>query len=472
MRSSDWKPVLSVKPYRLTIAAASAVLVLAGCASLEPHYADPSPDLPPVWPGQQANSAPHGASSWDELVLDERLRQVIGLALENNDDLAISALRVERARQLYQIKQAGSLPDMSVEIAGSRTRTYGAAGSSLASTAVATVGFTSYELDLFGKVRSLKKAALESFLASQQTQRQVRNIIVGDTIKRYITLAADQELLGLAQSTLDTRVESLKVLSARLRAGEASPLDYRRAETELAQAHDDLLAARTQVELDRQALDLTVGSPVHDAQLPVQGHLADILSLAGVAVGLPSEVLLSRPDIQAAEHALAAANANIGAARAAMFPSIGLTAAGGRASADLSNLVTEGARHWSLAPTAALPIFDFGRRRAEAKAAEIDRDIAVRRYQLSVKEAFQQVADALTVEEVALERISAANWRQESSGEALRIVDRQFSAGVSAYIDVLDAHRTANEASRGLILSMVSRDLNRVTLFVALGNGV
>lgn len=466
-------PNHSSKPFRppLRMGLLPIVVALAACTTLEPAYERPPSELPESWTGNaQSGDQIPPTEDWTKLIVDGRLRQVLALTKQNSEDIALAALRIERARQQFQISASQAIPTADASVSQSRTENR-SSNPAIASSATASVGFTGYEIDLFGKVRSMKHQALQLFLANEQSKRAIENAVMGDTVKRYLTMAADQDLLLIAESTLQSRQEAVRILRARTRAGEGSPLDLARAETELAAAQEEHVSALTQVQLAKNALNATVGTAVPDALLPPIGTLNEILDQGPPPSGLRSEVLLARPDVAAAEAELKAANANVGVARAALFPSIRLTAALGGASDQLTHLFSDGGRYWTLLPSLSIPLFDGGARKASVAVSVVDRDMAAVRYRDALHDAFYQVADALALDSTALERIALLRSRQDNAKKALRLVNAHYTAGITAYIDVLDAQRTANQADRSLTELCLSREINRVSLFVALGNG-
>ncbi|MBH1816827.1 TolC family protein [Stenotrophomonas maltophilia] len=467
-KSSSRKP----RRPRLALALLPIVAALAACTTLEPAYKRPPSELPETWSnGHAAGAHVPPTEGWGKLVADNRLRQVLVLTKQNSEDIALAALRIERARQQYRISGSQAMPTGDATVSQSRTENR-SSSQPFASSATASVGITSYELDLFGKVRSMKRQALQLLLANQQSKRAIENAALGDSIKRYLTLAANQDLLLIAQSTLQSREEAVRILAARTRAGEGSPLDLARAETELAVAQEEHVTALTELELAKNALNTTVGTVVPDTLLPTPGTLNALLDQRPPPTGLSSEVLLARPDVAAAEAELKAANANVGVARAALFPSIRLTAALGGASDQLTHLFSDGGRYWNLLPSATIPLFDGGARKANVAVSVVDRDIAAVRYRDALHDAFYQVADALSLDSTALERIALLRARQDAAQKALNLVNKHYTAGIAAYIDVLDAQRTANQADRTLTERCLSREINRVSLFIALGNGM
>lgn len=460
------------------LAAATAVTLLSGCASLAPHYERPEAPVPSEWrQGEAAAQATDGSAdspavsriAWQAFFRDARLQQVIALALENNRDLRVAMSNIEKARAQYRIQRAAQLP--SVAIDGGQTANGTDTGSgdfAISRQYSATVGFSGYELDLFGRVRSLKREALEAYLATEEAQRSTRLSLVAETAGDWLTLAADIERLALARKTLESQQESLKRSEARHAQGVASGLDLAQARTSVESARIDVATYTTQVEQDRNALELVVGAPVADALLPVEGTDTPV-ALAEIPAGLDSSLLLDRPDVLSAEHTLKSANADIGAARAAFFPTITLTGSAGRGSDQLSDLFGGGMRLWSFAPRISLPIFNAGSLRASLKVSEAQRDIAVATYEKAIQTAFREVADALAVRAGLQERLAAQQALVDTTARAYALAGTRYGNGVDSYLDVLDAQRSLYAAQQGLIGLRLVEASNRVTLYKTLG---
>jgi multidrug efflux system outer membrane protein len=334
----------------------------------------------------------------------------------------------------------------------------------------AGVGVTSYELDIFGRVRSLKDAALQSYLATRETSRAVQISLIAETANAWLSLAADQDLLALAQETLRTREESLKLTRSRFDAGAANQLDLRQAETLAETARSDVATYVAQVEQDRNALRLVVGTNVPADLLPA-GGLVTAQILPDLPAGIPSDVLTRRPDVLAAEHDLAGANANIGAARAAFFPRITLTGSAGVASNDLDSLFDSGNGTWSFAPRISLPIFAGGANVANLDAAKASRDIAVATYEKTVQTAFREVADGLAVQSTIQDRVGSQERLVAAANDSVRLSRARYGAGIDSSLTLLDAQRTLYTAQQGLIGARLVRATNLATLYKSLGGG-
>ncbi|MCE4369614.1 efflux transporter outer membrane subunit [Xanthomonas hortorum] len=465
---------------RVPLALALTSMVLAGCATtLAPRYERPAAPVSAQWPIGESDSVSAPSRSvadtpWQALFADPGLRGVVELALDNNRDLRAAALNIERARAQYRIQRSELLPDVGVGVAGNSGRTpapVSATGASMVSHAYsADLGISAWELDLFGRLRSLEEQALRQFLATEATGFAVRTSLIAEVASAYLALAADTEQLALARETFRSRQEAYELQRQRYDIGSASDLELRQSEAEQEAARDLMLALESAVAIDRNALELLVGTPV-PAGLHPAVPLESMLALQDIPAGLPSDLLQRRPDILAAEHVLIGANANIGAARAAFFPSISLTAGVGRASDSLSSLFDGGNRAWNFAPRINLPIFSGGRLRAQLAVSGIDRDIAVADYERSIQVAFREVADALALRSTLEGRLSAQQRQVEAAQGAYRLVSERQDNGVSSYLEVLDAQRTLYVAQQNQIATRLARQANLVVLYKALGGG-
>ncbi|MEG0141416.1 MAG: efflux transporter outer membrane subunit [Comamonas sp.] len=461
------------------VAAACAAALLAGC-NLAPVYK--TPDLP-VPETVSANAAPVQASEAAlqqaqalQWLQSSQLRDVVALALSNNRDLRVAVENIEKARAQYGITRADLLPGITAQAQGNRTRSAADLTTTGRSTIneqyTAQLGFASYELDLWGRIRNLSEASLQQFLLSQENQRNVQISLVADVSNAWLTLAADQARLQLAKDTLDSRIKAFELTRKMYELGSTSGLVLAQNQTTVDTARGDVASYTSQVDRDRNALQLLVGGPVPAPLLPTAQTLmngADTAALKAVPVPLPSTVLLKRPDVQAAERNLQAMNANIGAARAAMFPSITLTGSIGTGSSDLDRLFGNSNSTWSFIPLVRLPIFDAGRNRANVQVAESNQRIALSQYEKSVQTAFREVADVLADRAQWGERLSAQTSMVANTQKAFDLSNARFKAGVDNYLSVLDAQRSLYTAQQTLIGLRLSEQLNRVTLWKALG---
>ena len=455
-------------------------LALTGCVSMAPRYRTPEPPVPKAWPEGPSYkaadaSAPRAADlAWQDFILDTQLRKVLDLALRNNRDLRIAALNTEKARAYYRIQRAELLPTVNAVAYGSKQRlpasVSGTGQTIVAEQYAANVGITSWELDFFGRVRSLKNRALEQYLATEQARDSAQISLLAEVANVYLALAADSESLKLAQETLANQEASYKLVHRRFEVGASSEIDAYRAQVSVETARGDAARYTRMVAMDRNALDLLAGAPVPADWLP--GALGAVASLKDFTPGLPSEVLTRRPDILAAEHQLKAANANIGAARAAFFPRISLTTNIGTMDSQLSGLFKSGSDAWAFSPQVVLPIFDTGARWANLKASRSDRDIFLAQYEKAIQSAFREVADALAQRGTLDDQLAA----QESLTKALegtyRLAQARYAAGIDSYLGVLDAQRSLYGAQQGLIALRQAREANLITLYKVLGGGL
>ncbi|HML79940.1 AdeC/AdeK/OprM family multidrug efflux complex outer membrane factor [Geobacter sulfurreducens] len=470
-----------MKPCKIhVVLAGAALLVTAGCATMAPRYTQPAAPVPAAWPEgsayQQAAAAekPVADIPWQEFFVDEKLRKLIALTLENNRDLRMAALNIERSRAQYQIRRADLFP----QVDASADATFKRQPEGLSATGRADtidqysvgLGVSSYELDLFGRVRSLKDQALEQYLATEQARRSVQISLVSEVAVNYLSLAADRERLNLAQETLANQQESYKLTKSRFDAGVSSALDLHQAQTSVDAARVDIARFTTLVAQDINALNLVVGSPVPAELLP-PALSATLTALEDVAPGLPSDVLLRRPDILQAESLLKGANANIGAARANFFPRITLVSSVGFGSDDLAGLFKGDAFTWSFAPRITVPIFTAGANQANLKVAEVDRDIAVARYEKAIQTAFREVADALAQRGTIGDQLAAQQSLTDATAESHKLSQARYEKGVDNYLQVLDAQRALYSAQQNLIGVRLSRLTNLVTLYRVLGGG-
>lgn len=476
----------SMPPLRLLTAVAAAALLTA-CSTLAPDYERPVSVVPDTWaatpttptaPSASTNTAVAPAADgldWQAFIADDKLRSVIALALKNNRDLRVSTLNVERLQALYQVQRADLLPSVNAGVGQSAQRLPGdlsGTGQSMISRQYSgTVGISAYELDLFGRVRSLKDAALSQYMATEQAQRSAQISLVSQVSVAYMTLAADRERLALAEQTLQSRRETLRLTQRMHELGVSSALDLRQVQSTVDSARADVASYSSLVAQDLNALTLLVGTPVASELLPTAISSAALTLTQDLSAGLPSDVLLRRPDVQQAEKTLEAANANIGAARAAFFPRISLTASAGTASADLDNLFKSGQESWSFVPQISIPIFSGGRNRANLRVSELDRDIAVAQYEKAIQSAFKEVSDALAQRATVGEQTDAQEALAASTQDAFRLARARYEKGIDDYLSTLDAQRSSYTAQQALISARLAQQVNRVTVYKVLGGG-
>jgi multidrug efflux system outer membrane protein len=420
-----------------------------------------------------AGGAPADAVAWQAYFSDARLREVIALALANNRDLRVAALDIERARAQYRIRRADLLPAVGATGSAVAQRLPGeftpSGESEVSRTYSATVGFTAWEADFFGRIRSLKAEALETYLATEEARRSVQISLVAETAYAWLALAADRERLAVALRTFETRQKSFELTRASFDAGAVTALDLRQAETLMQGARADVARYTSLVAQDSNALALVAGTSVPAELLPAA--LSDGVAPADLPAGVPSEVLVRRPDILQAERALRAANANIGAARAAFFPRITLTADAGSLSSTLDGLFATGSGTWSFIPQIRIPIFEAGRLKANLDVAEVQRDIHVAQYERAIQRAFREVADALADRATLAEELDARRRVLEATQAGFNLSEARYKGGVDSYLGLLDAQRTLYAAELDLIGVRLADAANRVALYKVLGGG-
>jgi multidrug efflux system outer membrane protein len=461
-----------------TLTLSLMALGLSACASLAPDYARPDAPVRSQWPAGGAVSTateatPAAELAWQAYFPDPRLQQLIGQALANNRDLRVAVLNIASARAQYRIQRAGRFPSVSADASQSAARTPGELTSSgeptISRQYSASLG-VSWEIDLFGRIRSLQDQALETYLATEEARRATQISLVAEVADAWLTLAADQALLDLARRTYDTRAESLALMQRSYELGAASRLDLSQLQSTTARARADLAAAQAQVAKDRNAIELLAGGAVDASWLPAS--LADVAQpVAELPAGVPAEVLVRRPDVLQAERQLRAANANIGAARAAFFPSINLTGSYGSASANLDGLFESGSRAWTFVPSVSLPIFNAGALRASLDVAELQRDIRVANYEKAIQSAFREVADALADRTTITERVDAVTALVAAARKSFELSDARYRNGLDSYLAQLDAQRTLYSAEQELIAVRLVEASNRVALYKVMGGG-
>jgi outer membrane protein, multidrug efflux system len=452
------------------LAIAACALAPAACA-LAPAYDRPRAPVAASFAGASATTGPVAAElGWRDVFGDRRLQAILELALRENRDLRVAVLEVELARARYQIQRADLLP----VVAGTARADVGGGGASPAPDGVAAqyrVGLAaSYELDLFGRVRSLRDAALERYLATAEVRRAAHLALISEVVSQYLRVQALVEERAIAEAALATARESLELTSRLLEAGQRSELDVRTSE---AQVH----AERAEIaRLDRaatqatNALVLLVGAPLSEA-LPAAQPLALQAMVADIGAGLPSELLQRRPDIAAAEHALRAANADIGVARAAFFPTISLTGFAGLTSTALATLFTAGAAAWSFTPQLSVPLFEGGARRADLEVARVRKRIEVARYERAIQVAFREVSDGLVARASLEAQLEAQGARAAAEQQRFEISQTRYRNGVESYLTVLAAQQALYGSRQQLVELRLARLINLADLYRALGGG-
>jgi multidrug efflux system outer membrane protein len=488
-----------------------ALLTLAGLSActLAPHYERPQSPVPNAWPSDArpgtaeaptaaTETASAGAPAavsvdqidWRDFFTDQRLERLIEIALENNRNLRIAVLNVEASQALFRVQRADLFPGISATgsaivdrlpangalppggLAGSAAAA-NSAGSGSATTARyynAGIGFTSYELDLFARKRSLTDVAFEQYLSQSEARRSTQIALLGEVATAYFAVLADSALVKLTRETLQAESESYALTRAMYERETTTLLSLRQAESAVDAARANLAQYQRQLSQDTHALALVLGQQI-PADLPLGDELEDQALLAQLPAGLPSDLLTHRPDVLSAEHALRSANANIGAARAAFFPSIDLTGSGGTASGRLGDLFGGGTGTWSFAPTITLPIFDGGRNRANLDLAHIEKNVAVAQYELTIQTAFREVSDALSARGTYVEQRRAQEALVAADTEAYQLAEMRFRSGVDSYLATLDAQRSLYAAQQTLVTVRQAELANQVTLYKALGGG-
>ena len=450
-------------------------MTLAGCMSLAPKYERPAAPVAPAFPEMpKAGSAPAAAVAteapatiaWERFFPDARLRGVIGQALNNNRDLRVAIANIEQARAQYRIQRADRLPSVGLGVSGSRQTT--GEDQPINSLYQSGLSVTSFELDLFGRVRNLSQAALAQFLATEEARKSAQISLISSVANVYLQLLADEELLAITQQTLGTRQESLRLTQLRFDNGVASRFELQQARSLVETALATLAQQQRQRAQDINLLTLLVGAPVEPVP---QGATLASTELPDLPAGLPSDLLANRPDIRSAEQQLIAANANIGAARANFFPRITLTGSVGSASTELSGLFKSGSYGWSFAPQAILPIFDYGRNTAVLGSARAQRDIAVAQYEQSIQTAFREVADALAGQSTFSEQLRAQRAVAEAEADRFNLADLRYRNGAASYLELLDAQRALFQAQQAAVQANLQRLQNQVTLYSVLGGG-
>jgi multidrug efflux system outer membrane protein len=464
---------------RIVLPIILTIICLAGC-TMAPTYSRPAPPVPTEWPkgpaygeNVETQAGPHaGDIGWRRFYEDERLRKVIDLALKNNRDLRVAILNIEKARALYRIQRAELFPALTA--AGSLIEQRIPADIAQSGEAYdskqynVNAGVIAWEIDFFGRVRSLTDRALEQYLATEQASRSTQISLVAEVANAYLTLAADGEGLRLAQSTLETYETTYKLIQRRAEVGASSDLDLYQIRTRVEAAKVEIARYTNLVAREENALNLLVGSTVPSGLLP--GNLNTITEPKDISPGLSSEVLLNRPDILQAEHQLKAANATIGAARAAFFPNIILTTNIGTTSDALGRLFKAGSSAWTFMPQVTMPIFD-ARVWAAADAVKIEKEIVLAQYEKTIQTAFREVADALARRGTIDDQIAAQESLVKAWEETYRLYNARYTKGIDGYLGVLEAQRSLFATQQILIATHLLRLTNRVTLYKVLGGG-
>ncbi|MFL1386061.1 efflux transporter outer membrane subunit [Pseudomonas tritici] len=446
-----------------------AALALSGCINLAPQYQQPEAPVPGAWQPQVKGEVSTDIQ-WQQFFTDKRLAQLQTLALANNRDLRLASLNIEKAQAQYRIQRAAAFPTIDAGLSGTHSRTSTSGTTTTTHDYSAQLGLSSYEVDVFGRVQNLQDEALEDYLALTETRRSTQISLVAEVATAWLTLAADNERLQLAEETLTSQQATYELTQSSFALGGSTALAVAQAQTTVESARVDVAEYQSQILQDRNALRLLVGSDIPDALLPGT-RLQTAAALVQVPAELPSSLLQRRPDVLAAEHSLKSANIDIGAARAAFFPSISLTANAGSASSSLSNLFKAGSGAWTFAPSISVPIFDAGSNRATLDAAKVEKEIQVQTYQQTLQTAFKEVADALAVRSTLDQRLAAQQALTDASQKSFDLSDALYRAGSQSYLEALDAQRSLYNAQQDLITLRLAEQSNRVTLYKVVGGG-
>lgn len=449
-----------------------AGLVALSACTMAPRYERAALPVPDQFPtaataqGQSAETLP-----WRQVFLDERLQGVIEQALANNRDLRVAVLNVEKARSQYRIQRASLFPAVNGTVSGTRGNTgeVDSTGTPIGTTELysANIG-ASWELDLFGRVRSLSQAALQNYFAVAENRKAAQISLISAVASAWMNLAADQDQLRLSAETLRLREESLSLTQKRFDLGSTDQMTLRQSQVLTEQARADVAALTATVQQDRNALRLLVGDDIAPDRLP--DSFPDHAILADLPAGQPSDILLKRPDVMAAEYSLKAANADIGAARAAFFPRISLTGSVGKASTDLGNLF-DGTDTWTFSPSISVPIFAGGANTANLAASKASRDIALAQYEGAIQSAFRDVADQLATRSTIDDRLAAQTNVVTAAADSRTLAQARFDRGIDSRLPLTDAERTLYGAQQQLIAVRLVRSLNLINLYAALGGG-
>ena len=465
-------------PKLILLTILSMSIFLCGCPK-PTQYARPNLPVPQNWPGNTAGPAGGDAvtpseTDWKEFFLNEQLQSVIQLALENNRDLRMAAFNIEKAQAMYRIQHAELYPKVTASANGEYYRLpadmAGADEAEIVAQHTVGLGIASWELDFFGRIKSLKSAALEQYFATGQARAATQISLVGSVAGAYLALAGDREILRLAEATVNTQQAYYELICQTRDIGIASDLEVSQARIQVEAARVDIARYSGYIAEDENALNLLVGAPVPAGLLPK--GLDALPGMKEIAAGVSSEVLLRRPDILMAEHQLKAYNANIGAARANYFPRISLTTGAlGFISTDLADLFKYSSRTWAFAPSIVLPLFDSGTRDASYKAAQADRDIAVAMYEKSIQSAFREVSDALSLRTTLVDQQNAQESLVKALEETYRLSEARYKGGIDSYLSVLVAQRALYVAQQELVGTQLARLSNQVVLYKVLGGG-
>ncbi|WP_436898817.1 multidrug efflux RND transporter AdeIJK outer membrane channel subunit AdeK [Acinetobacter gyllenbergii] len=454
------------------IAISALALSLAACQSMRGPEPVVSSDVPESFASYgNASGKSIAEQGYKDFFADQRLLQVIDLALANNRDLRTATLNIQKAQQQYQISENNQLPTIGASGSAVRQVSQNVNPNNPYSTYQVGLGLTSYELDFWGRVRSLKDAALDSYLATQSSRDATQISLISQVTQAWLNYSYANAQLKLADQTLKAQQDSFNLNKKRFDVGIDSEIPVRQAQISVETARNDVANYKTQVAQAQNLLNLLVGQPVPQNLLPQQ-QVARITQQSVFSAGLPSDLLNNRPDVKASEYQLSAAGANIGAAKAQLFPTISLTGSAGYASTDLSDLFKAGNGVWSIGPSLNIPIFDWGTRKANIKISETDQKIALANYEKSVQSAFREVNDALATRANIGDRLTAQRRLVDATNTTYKLSNARFRAGIDSYLTVLDAQRSAYSAEQGLLLLQQANLNNQVELYKTLGGGL
>jgi outer membrane protein, multidrug efflux system len=454
-----------------SIAVSALALALTACQSMRGPEPVAQANIPQSYSSDVAGTSV-AEQGYKDFFADQRLIQVLDLALQNNRDLRTATLNIQRAQQQYQITENNQLPSIGVSGDVTRQTSVSAFGASAPTTIYRVgLGVTSYELDFWGRVRSLKDNALDSFLATASARDATQIALIGQVSQAWLAYSYANANLKLAEQTLATQLESYNLNKKRFDVGIDSEVPVRQAQISVETARSDVANYKTQIEQAENLLNLLVGQNVPTELLP-QSRISQVTRNNIFATGLPSDLLANRPDVRAAEYRLSAAGANIGVAKAALYPTIRLTGSAGYASRELSDLFKSGSQVWSIGPSLDIPLWDWGTRRANIKISETDQQIMLSDYEKSIQSAFREVNDALAVRKNIADRVAAQKRLVEATNTTYKLSSARFRAGIDSYMTVLDAQRTAYAAEQGLLTLEQANLNNQIELYKTLGGGL
>ena len=450
-----------------SIAVSALALALTACQSMRGPEPVVQSNIPSTYTNASGTSI--AEQGYKDFFADARLVKVIDLALENNRDLRTATLNIQRTQQQYQISKDNQLP--TIGASGGILRQDTITAPSPYTTYNVGLGVTAYELDFWGRVRSLKDSALDNYLATASARESTKIALISQVTQAWLAYSFANANLQLAEKTLKSQQEAYNLNKKRFDVGIDNELSVRQAQISVETARSDVGNYKTQVSQALNALNLLVGQQVPQDLLPTT-RLQKVTNISAIGSGLPSDLLNNRPDLRSAEYQLSSAGANIGAAKAALFPTITLTGNAGYASTDLSDLFKSGSFIWSVGPSLNIPIFDWGTRKANIKIAKIDQEIALSNYEKAIQSAFSEVNDALAVRTHIADRLSAQQRLVEASQATYRLSNARFKAGIDGYLNVLDAQRSSYTAEQGLLALEQANLNNQVELYKSLGGGV